>query len=91
MRPRTAFRRAPLLLEQPADLLQQRGYKNRMLDLRRNRYFLHDAIEETKAIKGRRRRKPKWKLETSEDVSGRHVLVRHHAPPAPRLRAPRET
>jgi hypothetical protein len=46
--------------------VQLRGYDRRLLDLRRNRYFLREQLEQAQAIRARRRRKRHlWRLETS--------------------------
>ena len=49
----------------PDSLAHQRGYDRRLLDLRRNRYFVREHLGVAKGIKPKRRRKPKWRLETS--------------------------
>ena len=49
----------------PADILEQRSYNRRLKDLRRNRYFIRESVSVAKGIKAKRRRKPRWRLETS--------------------------
>jgi hypothetical protein len=52
----------------PDDLIQQFGYNTRMLDLRRNRFFVPEKLAGVEAVAKRaprRKRRPVWKLETS--------------------------
>ena len=48
----------------PGDGEQNRFFNRRVLDLRRNRYFLYESLTFDKGIRGKRRKK-KWHLETS--------------------------
>ena len=49
----------------PEDLAQRNGYQRQLLQLRRNRYFLRETVTHASGVRARRRRKPRWKLETS--------------------------
>jgi hypothetical protein len=49
----------------PEDLAQRTGYNQQLLQLRRNRFFLRESITHAGGVRSRRRKKPRWKLETS--------------------------
>ena len=61
-------RQSLLKLElRPGDLGELQSYGRRVLEVKRNRFVVPERLEETRAIKGRRRRRKRvpWRLETS--------------------------